>query len=96
MSKVHIPASMTPPTRRAKVKLESCTKTRRFAHRWKLQDRETAYVWARCRYCRKRRLFKKAWPTIMDHAKLRKQRMAEQRKQLRLEKKREKVGKKTG
>lgn len=62
-----------------------CTPRRGLAHHWLLKGQYAPYVWARCKHCKNRRLFKTAWPDRIDwpaerETRLRRERNARRRR----------------
>lgn len=67
------------------VRSSKCTPRRGLAHHWVLKGQDAPYVWARCRHCGGKRLFRTAWPDRIDwpaecEVRLRKERNARRRK----------------
>ena len=59
-----------------------CTKDRVLAHHWLITQNRPGnpYAEGHCKHCRKRRLFKMAWPNKLDWRKLATERQEEEKK----------------
>lgn len=62
---------------------DPCTKTRAFKHHWSILKQSKpgdTYAEGRCLYCKRRRLFKVAWPTKLDWLAAKAERQAEEQR----------------
>ena len=65
-----------------KTKPVKCTTERGYAHRWDIgSQNKFRYMWGKCRYCKKRRLFRISWPDISNWASEREKRLHEEEKE---------------
>ncbi len=65
--------------------------TPRCVHHWKIGRQDGKYSWGACGFCQSRRLFRNSWPNALDWPKERRERLVEER---RLKRKERRSGKK--